>query len=144
MDLHADLEAWAGEKIGEGSEHIRWAVNSDKWVLQEVGWVGHATGLLNAKVTALAGMNDRLAQEEYFWLKLAGIAVPGRISMVSFDNIPESIAFPISTIDFGFGRLGYLAAHAFIGDIPISADRNGSVPGICTLIDRGSSVRAKR
>ena len=38
------LEQWAGEKIGNGAEVIRWAVNSDKWVLQGIGLTnsGHA------------------------------------------------------------------------------------------------------
>jgi hypothetical protein len=34
------LESWAGEKIGIGAEVIRWAVNSDKWVLQGIGNTG--------------------------------------------------------------------------------------------------------
>jgi len=96
-------------------------------------------GFLDRRATALIGLNDRLAQEEYFWLRLAGIAVPDTLSMVSFDNIPESIAMPISTMDFGFGQLGYLAAHIFIGDIPSAVDRRGSIAGPCTLIDRGSA-----
>jgi hypothetical protein len=29
----------------EGCELIRWAVNSDKWVLQQVGWWGHAANI---------------------------------------------------------------------------------------------------
>jgi hypothetical protein len=40
----SQLESWAGEKIGNGAEVIRWAVNSDKWVLQGIGLTnsGHA------------------------------------------------------------------------------------------------------
>jgi len=41
----SQLESWAGEKIGNGAECIRWAVNSDKWVLQGIGLTnsGHAS-----------------------------------------------------------------------------------------------------
>jgi len=35
-------ESWANAKAGIGGELIRWAVNSDKWVLQQIGWYGHA------------------------------------------------------------------------------------------------------
>jgi DNA-binding LacI/PurR family transcriptional regulator len=67
-----------------------------------------------------------------------GLSVPRDVSIISFDNSVECRNFPVSTIDFGFSRLGYRAAHVFIGDIPVKADRYGNVPGICTLVDRGS------
>jgi len=94
--------------------------------------------LAGGRSTALACMNDVWAHHYYLIFKFLGIRVPQDISMVAFDNIPESINFPVSTIDFGFERLGYLAAHIFIGDISISADKNGAIPGACTLVDRGS------
>ena len=88
--------------------------------------------------TALIGLNDRMAREYYFWLKALGIAVPRDISILSFDNTIESLLFPLSSIDSGLARLGYCAAHIFIGDIPIRADRQGNISGACTLADRGS------
>jgi DNA-binding LacI/PurR family transcriptional regulator len=71
-------------------------------------------------------------------IKALGGEIPRDLSLLAFDNMPESALFPFSTIDWGFSRLGYLAAHIFVGDIPIHADRDGAIPGICTLIDRGS------
>jgi DNA-binding transcriptional regulator YhcF (GntR family) len=88
--------------------------------------------------TALIVMNDEVARDYYFWCRAVGMKVPDDLSMISFDNIFESMFFPVSTIDFGFARLGYCAAHIFINDIPVRADREGNIPGICTLIDRGS------
>jgi DNA-binding LacI/PurR family transcriptional regulator len=79
-----------------------------------------------------------LTIEYYFWFRAAGIAIPRDLSMISFDNMTQSIFLPVSTIDFGLARLGYLAAHLLIGDIAVRADRHGFVPGPCTLADRGS------
>jgi hypothetical protein len=37
---------WAGKgSVGKGAEWIRWSCNSDKWVLQQIGWKGHANRL---------------------------------------------------------------------------------------------------
>jgi len=91
--------------------------------------------------TALIALNDIMAREYYYWFTALGIDIPGDISLVSFDNIPASMLLPVSTVDFGFERLGYLAAHIIIGDMPVSADRSGNLPGVCSLINRGSIGR---
>jgi len=94
--------------------------------------------LTDREPTALISPNDRMSWEHYFWLREIGVAVPETLSHISFDNAPSSIYFPVSTIDFGFARLGYLAAHILIGDIPVHAGRDGGIAGTCALIDRGS------
>jgi DNA-binding LacI/PurR family transcriptional regulator/DNA-binding transcriptional regulator YhcF (GntR family) len=94
--------------------------------------------LVNDKPTALASLLDRMAREYHYWLQALAINVPQQLSLVSFDNSPETSFFPISTIDWGFAQLAYLAAHIIIGDIPIHADRAGHIAGACRLIDRGS------
>jgi DNA-binding LacI/PurR family transcriptional regulator/DNA-binding transcriptional regulator YhcF (GntR family) len=94
--------------------------------------------LADGRPTAILCMNDHLARQYYLILQLLGVKIPDDISILSFDNIAESIYVPVSTIDFGFERLGYLAAHIFIGDIPVKSDVNGGIPGACMLVDRGS------
>jgi len=94
--------------------------------------------LVQQGVTAILALNDGMAREIYLWTRYVGLSVPRDVSIISFDNSVECRNFPVSTIDFGFSRLGYRAAHVFIGDIPVKADRYGNVPGICTLVDRGS------
>jgi DNA-binding transcriptional regulator YhcF (GntR family) len=91
--------------------------------------------------TALIALNDRMALEYYHWFSAVGISIPKDFSILSFDNMLGSMFFPISTIDWGFERLGYLAAHTIIGDIAVHAGRDGAVGGPCTLIDRGSIAR---
>jgi DNA-binding LacI/PurR family transcriptional regulator len=95
------------------------------------------------QVTALVALNDLVARELYLWTTYAGIKVPGDLSMVAFDNSFACRHFPVSTIDFGFSRLGYLAAHLLIGDIPVRADRNGNIPARPMLISRGSIAGPK-
>jgi len=94
--------------------------------------------LLDNQVTAIISANDLCAFEHYRWLTEAGIQVPRHMSMVSFDNLSASVTRPISTVDLGFARLGYLAAHLFFGDIPIRCDSEGNIQGECTFLDRGS------
>ena len=94
--------------------------------------------LLEKQVTAIIAPNDTFALAYYQWFSEAGIEIPRRLSMISFDNAPEAAPFPISTIDFGFGRLGHQAAHVLIGDLPIPVSADGNYAGICTYVDRGS------
>jgi DNA-binding transcriptional regulator YhcF (GntR family) len=88
--------------------------------------------------TALIALNDYMAREYYYWCTALGIRIPFDISILSFDNLPAATFFPVSTIDWGFERLGYQAAHIMIDDLPIRADREGGIPGPCTLMHRGS------
>jgi DNA-binding LacI/PurR family transcriptional regulator len=97
-----------------------------------------ASLLRDHQVTALIALSDRMAREYHFWLKSVGIAVPENLSIVSFDNSPDSIAFPISTVDFGFSSLAYQAAHLFVGDIRVQADRLGNIASRPRLLERGS------
>jgi DNA-binding LacI/PurR family transcriptional regulator len=92
-------------------------------------------------VTALLAINDNFARKYYFWLRTVGIDVPAHLSVIGFDNLAVNTPYPISSIDFGFERLGYLAAHILIGDTNVAAERNGDIPGIPTLVDRGSVAR---
>jgi DNA-binding LacI/PurR family transcriptional regulator/DNA-binding transcriptional regulator YhcF (GntR family) len=94
--------------------------------------------LLAAQVTALISPNDDFAKTHYLWLIEAGIEIPRHLSLISFDNKPDTAAYSISSVDFGFGRLGNLAAHIFLGHMPLRAGRDGSIAGECMLMDRGS------
>jgi DNA-binding LacI/PurR family transcriptional regulator len=94
--------------------------------------------VLRQKVTAILAINDLAAIDYYLWFNAAGIAVPKDISLMGFDNLPEVHILQLSTIDFGFQQLGYLAAHIMIGDIPVRPDAQGNIPGKITLIDKGS------
>lgn len=100
--------------------------------------------LLKEGATAIIAANDYTARDYYYWFQLMGIPMPRDMSLVSFDNMPEFVTHPISSIDFGLGRLGYLAAHLLIGDIPVKADGEGQLPGACILVDRGSITAPRK
>jgi DNA-binding LacI/PurR family transcriptional regulator len=97
--------------------------------------------LVDRQATALVALNDMMAREFFLWAQYVGIGIPSGFSMVSFDNRAGCSHFPVTTIDFGLARLGYLAAHVLIGDIPVRADKNGCIPGQPILVDRGSVAK---
>ncbi len=94
--------------------------------------------LTQNRCTGLVALNDRFAREYYYWFKALGIEIPRHISLISFDNELSGLYQPITSVDFGFARLAYLAAHILIGDIPVRSDRYGVIRGECTLSSRGS------
>ena len=60
------------------------------------------------------------------------------MSLLSFDNNPVFALYPLTTIDHGYTRQGYFAAHLLIGDIPVRADRWGNLVCKPDIVDRGS------
>jgi len=97
--------------------------------------------LIDRQVTALVALNDLMAREFFLWAQYAGIGIPSGFSMIAFDNLSRCRHFPVTTIDFGLARLGYLAAHVLIGDIPVHADKNACIRGQPILVDRGSVAK---
>jgi len=57
----SDIESWLGHDVGAGGELIRWAENSDKWVLQQIGWYGHAGAIYDGSNQVVANWVDRQA-----------------------------------------------------------------------------------
>lgn len=96
------------------------------------------TSLLTQGVTALISLNDWLAHQHYFWCHAAGVKIPDDLSIISFDNDPITQVYPISSVDFGFGGLGYCAARIMCGAEPANVDSMGGIPSTCTLVNHGS------
>jgi len=94
--------------------------------------------LRNSGPTALIAPNDHHARTMYFWLRNAGVQIPSDLSVLSFDNYEQFLEIPISTVDFGFGYLGYAALHAILGDIPVKTTRTGDICAQPHVVDRGS------
>ncbi len=90
-------------------------------------------------LTAILAPNDRLARRMFRWLRACGVDVPNRLSLLSFDDCFEhQYPFPVSSINFGFERLGRLTVsilHGEHGGIQ-KADRGLAVP--CFLNHRAS------
>jgi DNA-binding LacI/PurR family transcriptional regulator len=88
--------------------------------------------------SAIIAARDETAAECYHWLRYTGRTTPEDFSMLSFDNNPVFSHLMFSTFDWGQDTLGYLAAHRFIGDIPVKMDANGNLTSQPRFIDRGS------
>ncbi len=69
-----------------------------------------------APPTALLAQSDVIALAALDWLKARGIAVPGEVSIVGFDGVPESAAStpPLTTIAQPIAEIGRLAVKAIL------------------------------
>ncbi len=95
--------------------------------------------LTDERFTALIVPNDQLATEEYVpYFKLLGLRLPADFSMVSFDCREPSVFVPPTTVDFGFGGLGYAAFHVLLGDIPTGRSARGIISSRAVVVDRGT------
>lgn len=69
--------------------------------------------------TALLVPNDSMGRDVHEWASLAGFRIPEDLGILSFDNSLSRVPLTLSSVDFGFGYLGYAAFHAILGDLPI-------------------------
>lgn len=64
--------------------------------------------------------------------------MPRDVSLISFDNTRLAGGLNISSVDFGFGYLGYSAFHFIMQDVPINRTRHGDIPARPHVAHRGS------
>jgi hypothetical protein len=95
--------------------------------------------LTDDRFTALVIPNDQLAADEYIpHCRLLKISLPDDFSMISFDCREPSVFVPPTTVDFGFGGLGYAAFHVLLGDIPTGRSARGVISSRALVVDRGT------
>jgi DNA-binding LacI/PurR family transcriptional regulator len=115
---------------------------------EPVGRVWAALGLwplVKAGAGALISPNDRMAMSyPRTWIRLLGMQAPARLSLLSFDNAYRHLPVGLTSVDFGFDYLGYQAAHAILGDVPVKRDRNGDIPARARVADGGTVGPAPR
>lgn len=97
--------------------------------------------LSNKDISAWVCADPTVAFAAHDFLKTRGIDVPVQISLASFDDNEFTTRYRITAYDSQVDRLGYLAAHCLLGDIPIKRDKNGFVECPGQIIDRGSVGR---
>jgi len=70
-------------------------------------------------ITAIFAANDHLCLGLLKAFRIRGISVPGDVSLIGFDDIPESGFFtpPLTTVRQDFNRLGELAMEILLGEI---------------------------
>ena len=66
--------------------------------------------------TALLAQSDRIAMRALEWLRARGLAVPGDVSVVGFDGVPEAAATdpPLTTVRQPIGAIGRRAVEIII------------------------------
>jgi len=99
--------------------------------------------LAQTRATAWVCDDGATAQCALDYLKEHGRSVPRDISLLSMVDSEEACAHGVTAYDFERDRMGYLAAHAILGDIPVRRDRAGYLPNPGRIIDRGSVGRGE-
>jgi hypothetical protein len=83
----------------------------------------HLWPLLSATgnpVTALVAPNDTICRFHHQrWIASAGITCPRNLSLIAFDNSMRFYFSNLTSVDPGFGELGFRAFHLINGDIPL-------------------------
>ncbi len=79
------------------------------------------------------------AAEALEWCRLQRIAVPRRLSILSLENDAAHFGSGISCADIDWENVGYLMAHAVIGDIPVARTRRGFIRCGARVIGRGTT-----
>lgn len=82
--------------------------------------------------------SDECAKRPLSCLNMLDVSIPERLSLLTFDNHDPRRIIPISSVDFGFGSLGYWAFHAIAGDITLPVDRHGTIWAQPFINDKGS------
>ncbi|KTR93425.1 LacI family transcriptional regulator [Microbacterium testaceum] len=105
---------------------------------------GHAIGeelARDTRVTAVFAANDQMALGVIRALHEAGRAVPGDVSVVGFDDMPESSNFwpPLTTVRQRFERVGEEAMSALIADIEGTGGEHARTLVPTSLVVRASS-----
>ena len=101
-------------------------------------WYSAMIKLMEKKVSAVIAPNDRYAWGIHWWLRTAGYKIPEDISLISYDNYVEENPARISSLDFGFGYLGYAAFHLINRSIPIKTDKKGNIASQPYVADYGT------
>ena len=89
-------------------------------------------------ITALLAKNDLWAKRTYFCIRACNFKVPQKMSILSLGNTGESIPFPISSVDLGYGQLGHQTFHLFLNHARTKKPFPSQLYGEPTIIRRGS------
>jgi LacI family transcriptional regulator len=98
---------------------------------------------LERRPTAVFAANDASAIETITVARSLGLTVPGDLSVVGFDNVPESALCdpPLTTIDQSVQQMGYEAVRMLLGLIEDPASPPAPVVLPTRLVERASCAR---
>lgn len=84
---------------------------------------------------------DQMAAEAMSWLRARGKAVPQDVAIAGFQNDPRYYHLGISTCGPDWDNMGYIMAHALIGDIKLAKSRRGFVKVRCHMVEKLTTPR---
>ncbi|MGE8365056.1 LacI family DNA-binding transcriptional regulator [Cupriavidus sp.] len=125
-------------------------LRKDEWMIVEAANYGREAGLEACRalvgqfpaLTAIAAGNDLVALGCYDHFREAGIACPGRISVVGHNDMPfvDALTPPLTTIRIAVHEMGAKAATLLLARIDGAGTEPASVVLCPELIVRGSTA----
>lgn len=94
--------------------------------------------VFKAQSTIIIAPNDWMGGKFYALVHRGGKKIPKDCSIISFDNRSGLLHRSLTSVDFGFASLAYMAIHLLLRDLPLSSSKQQNIPAIATVIDRNS------
>jgi DNA-binding LacI/PurR family transcriptional regulator len=168
LDQHAGAVLATEHLVALGHRSIAHVAGPDDWIdarERERGWretldrlglekpevlrgdwtpeSGYRIGLdLGDDITAVFCANDQMALGVLHALAERGVVVPGRVSIVGFDDVPESAHFipPLTTVRQDFGALGRQIMATVEELLAAGAPASPAPAALPTLVVRASTA----
>ncbi len=84
---------------------------------------------------------DKMAAEALSWLKGQGKRVPQDVSIACFQNDPQYYHLGITTCGPDWDNMGYVMAHALIGDMRLARSGRGFLKVRCRMMEKLTTAR---
>lgn len=109
----------AGYKDAMKKAKLKPQVVDGDWTVPTGYDIGSNLDLDSSKVTAIFAANDHLALGLMRALRQRGYAIPERVSIIGFDDVPEAAYYepPLTTMRPDFAELGRVAMEMMLGRI---------------------------
>jgi DNA-binding LacI/PurR family transcriptional regulator len=109
----------AGYEAAMKSAKLQPKVIQGDWTVPTGYEIGQNLDLDSSKVTAIFAANDHLALGLMRALRQRGYAIPERVSIIGFDDVPEAAYYepPLTTMRPDFAELGRVAMEMMLGHI---------------------------
>jgi len=143
LDAQERVEGWRQALRSAGAPEPGLLLGD--WSARSGYELGHRLAAM-PEVTAVLCGNDQMALGLLRALAERGRRVPGDVSVVGFDDVPEAAFFlpPLTTVRQNFGELGRRALHLLLDRISGEGGRQPTLPIEPELVVRASAAPAGR
>jgi DNA-binding LacI/PurR family transcriptional regulator len=128
-------------RVRERGGTVRWIRHGD-W-LPESGYETWSTlSDHERRVTAVGASNDSMAMGIIAAARVSGLEVPGQLSVIGFDNLPEArfMQPPVTTVEMDFEAEGRTIMAVLIAKIEGAPEPEMRQPGYPYVISRASTA----